>query len=246
MSSNSWMSGIKPLIPKYKTETIKIPRPNLPSRTSSNNNLRNGGGQKVADACSSEVTVSRSAPVTEKKRKQKEISSSHSPRKDAVSKPRRSPSHQPLESDSDEEEETAIPAKKVRPEKLEPDFKRRLKNQKAYSTEAAESRESTRMIHAADVMMTKRRESRCESIRDRRNEEGDDVFLRYPSINRKERCPPNFCAIIHFNGQNKLINVINAGTSSSPKATSLILWKKSLSILTMKYMRLQKSSRASI
>ncbi|KAJ8069219.1 hypothetical protein OCU04_002885 [Sclerotinia nivalis] len=182
---------IKPVVPKYKIETIKVPkqspRPILPTRTSSNN-LRTGApATRVADA-RGRLAISNSTSGVGKKRKEREISGSRGVGKSSNLKARRSPSQRPLESDSEEDEDIDIPAKRAKSENVELDLRRSLKDQKAFLSEAADNQGSKcKMIHAADVMMTKHRAKRGEKVCDRKKEEGEAVYLRYPSVRRMER-----------------------------------------------------------
>ncbi|QSZ37179.1 hypothetical protein DSL72_009273 [Monilinia vaccinii-corymbosi] len=179
-------AALKPLAPVYKTERVPA-RPKLPSRTPSST-LRNGAPpSRVADAGGG-MAVSSPATGTGKKRKEREISGGRAPRKAQSSKTRNSSSQRPLESDSDSDEEIAAPTKKVKSENTALDLKRSLKDQNAFLTEADDIHDSgCEMIHAADVMITKRRAKRGDKAGDRKKEEGDVVFLRYPSVSRKER-----------------------------------------------------------
>ncbi|RAL68398.1 hypothetical protein DID88_007129 [Monilinia fructigena] len=176
---------LKPLAPVYKTEKVPA-RPKLPNRTSSNN-LRNGAPPPSVSDARGRLAVPSSATGPGKKRKEREISGSRASRKAPNSKIRRSPSHQPLESDSDSDEEVALRAKKVKSENMEVDLKRTLKDKNAFLAKTDDNQDSEyKMIHAADVMITKRRAKRGEKVGDRK-EEGEVVFLRYPSVSRKER-----------------------------------------------------------
>lgn len=182
--------AIKPAAPRYKTETIKVAknsRPTLLSRTSSNN-VRPGSATKVADN-RGRLAVPNLATGTGKKRKERETSGSRSVRKSPNLKVRRSPSQQPLRSDSEDDEDMVPPSSKrvARSASIEPDLKRNLRDQKAFSKADDDQSSECSMIHAADVMMTKRRTKTGEKLCDRKKDEGDVVFLRYPSVRRLER-----------------------------------------------------------
>ncbi|KAK6611531.1 Histone-lysine N-methyltransferase, H3 lysine-79 specific [Botrytis cinerea] len=177
MSLNFGLTNIKPVAPKFKSEKVPKQRPTLSSRTSSNG-LRIG------------TPTSRPKPSPEagKKRKEREISGSRNTKRNTTLTLRKSPSQQPLTSDSEEDEEIAVSSKRAKPENIEPDLKRNLKDKKAFSTEPDNTQGSTcRMIHAADVMMTKRTAKSGEKVCDRKKEDGDAVLLRYPSVSRRER-----------------------------------------------------------
>ncbi|ESZ98390.1 hypothetical protein SBOR_1268 [Sclerotinia borealis F-4128] len=177
---------IKPKAPKYKTETIKVPRPTLPSRTSSNNLQARGPATRITDT-RGRLAASSLATSAGKKRKESTISGSRGSKISTNIKSRKSPGHRPLESDSEEDEEIGIPAKRIKPENVELDLKRSLRDQKAFSTAADDDQGSeSKMIHAADVMMTKRRAKRVEKGFNSK-EEGEAILLRYPSVSRKER-----------------------------------------------------------
>ncbi|KAI9649006.1 Nucleosomal histone H3-Lys79 methylase [Ciborinia camelliae] len=177
---------IKPVPRKYKNETITVPRPTLPSRPSNNNSQTRVPATRV-DEARGRLAVSNPPTRAGNKRKEREISGSRGVRKSPNPKTQKNPSQRPLESDSEEDEEIIMPAKRARSENMEPDLKRSLRDLKAFLTEADDNQGSKcKMIHAADVMMTKRRAKRGEKVCDRK-EEGDAVFLRYPSVSRKER-----------------------------------------------------------
>ncbi|TGO17880.1 hypothetical protein BTUL_0014g00760 [Botrytis tulipae] len=187
MSLNFGLTNIKPVAPKFKSEKVPKQRPTLSSRTSSNG-LRIGTPvSKVTDA-RGRLAVPSPPPEAGKKRKEREISGSRNTKKSTTLTLRKSPSQQPLTSDSEEDEEVVVSSKRAKPENIEPDLKRNLKDKKAFSTETDNTQGSTcRMIHAADVMMTKRTAKSGEKVCDRKKEEGDAVLLRYPSVSRRER-----------------------------------------------------------
>lgn len=177
--------GVQPVGQKWKTEKITVvkrPSP-LPSRLSSSD-VRSAtrATTTTTTRTSTEGTASLRVPshAYGSKKRKADSPRSLSPRKKSPVPPITPQTHW---GDSDEEDEPLQQSNRNKADSVEVDPKRKLRDLNAFKT-AAEGGKRKKIVHAAEVMMTKRRKASKSELKP---SDGDIIDLRFPSIARKEK-----------------------------------------------------------